>query len=346
MNIKKPLVSFHSKFVLVVVAAGMILASFEGASPRNAYAVCQGTFVNPLTDISWECMFPIRLAGVRVSPSGPDPESYISTPLCSCTDGALTRVGMVMGFREPAYMLDVVKDAWCFAGFGIDMGTSSIWGDGSAGEATSTKALRQEYSAHTHSYFYNPLYLLELMLDAQCLEKAPIGISDISEVRPDHMDVQLNLLLYPATLLFANPVATAACMADVLAASYGSPIDALFWCSGEWGNIFPLTGTSASKGMSNVRAAANVAAKSIARSHQNMLLWGTKGSSALCGMYPQPVWVKSQYRLQPVRPVRSALCPPIGRTELLWGAGQNPPSPGQADNFAYLLWRWRDCCSF
>ncbi len=95
-----------------------------------------------------------------------------------------------------------------------------------------------------------------------------------------------------------------------------------------------------------VRAAANVAAKSIARSHQNLLLWGTKGTAALCGTYPLPVWLKSQYKLQPVRPVRSALCPTIGRTELMWGAGNNPPSPGQADNFAYLLWRWRDCCAW
>lgn len=54
-------------------------------------------------------------------------------------------------------------------------------------------------------------------------------------------------------------------------------------------------------------------AKSIARSPQNLLLWGTKGMAALCGTYPLPVWLKSQYKLQPVRPVRSALCPTIGR---------------------------------
>jgi hypothetical protein len=69
-------------------------------------------------------------------------------------------------------------------------------------------------------------------------------------------------------------------------------------------------------------------------------------SGITSGTYPLPVWLKSQYKLQPVRPVRSALCPTIGRTELMWGAGNNPPSPGQADNFAYLLWRWRDCCAW
>lgn len=313
---------------------------------QSAQAVCKSTFVNPLTDTCWECMFPIRLAGVRVSPSSPDPESYLSTPLCSCQDGAIQRVGLVMGFREPAYMVDVVKDAWCFAGFGVDMGKSSVWGDGSSVNGGDGYGQRSEYSAHTHSYFYNPLFLLELLMDARCLDKSPTGISDISEVRPEHLDGQLNLMLYPQTLLFANPVALAACMADTVAATAGHPVDALFWCAGEWGPIYPLTGYSSAKGASGVRAAANVAAKSIARSHNNLLLWGTKGMSALCGPYPQPILLKSQYKLQPVRPVRSRLCPAIGRSELLWGAGMNPPSPKQADNFAYLLWRWRDCCSF
>ena len=322
------------------------LALLLGGLVQSAHAVCKSTFVNPLTDTCWECLFPIRLAGVRISPSSPDPESYLSTPLCSCQDGAIQRVGLVMGFREPAFMIDVVNDAWCFAGFGVDMGKSSVWGAGSSVNGGDGYGQRSEYSAHTHSYFYNPLFLLELLMDARCLDKSPTGISDISEVRPEHLDGQLNLMLYPQTLLFANPVALAACMADTVAATAGHPVDALFWCAGEWGPIYPLTGYSSAKGASGVRAAANVAAKSIARSHNNLLLWGTKGMSALCGPYPQPILLKSQYKLQPVRPVRSRLCPAIGRSELLWGAGMNPPSPKQADNFAYLLWRWRDCCSF
>lgn len=258
----------------------------------------------------------------------------------------MSRIGLVMGFREPAYMLDVVKDAWCFAGFGVDMGKTAAWGDGGALTKHTSNTQEQSYFAHTHSYFYNPLFLLELLLDARCMEKVPVGIADISEVRPDHDDSMLNLMLYPQTLLFANPVALAACMADVVSASAGFPLDALFWCSGQWGPVYPLTGYSSAPGNSNVSAAANVGAKSIARSHNNLLLWGTKGTAGLCGLYPMPVWVKSQYKMQPVRPIRSRLCPTIGRTELLWGSFMNPAVPSKEGNFAYLLWRWRDCCSF
>ena len=139
------------------------LALLLGGLVQSAHAVCKSTFVNPLTDTCWECLFPIRLAGVRISPSSPDPESYLSTPLCSCQDGAIQRVGLVMGFREPAFMIDVVKDAWCFAGFGVDMGKSSVWGDGSSVNGGDGYGQRSEYSAHTHSYFYNPLFLLELL---------------------------------------------------------------------------------------------------------------------------------------------------------------------------------------
>lgn len=312
----------------------------------DAQAVCKSSFVNPLTETSWECMFPIRLAGVRITPSAPDPESYVSTPLCACKDGAFQRIGLVMGFREPAYMLDVVKDAWCFAGFGIDMGKSKVWGNGGSKTDQNSNEQSKKFFAHTHSYFYNPLYLLELLMDSRCLEKLPTGIADLSEVRPDHSDSMLNLMLYPQSVLFANPLATAACMADSISASAGFPLDALFWCSGTWGPIYQMTGYSRSAGYSNVSAASNVAAKSIARSHNNLLLWGTKGTAALCGNYPMPVWLKSQYKLQPVRPVRSRLCPPIGRSEILWGAFMNPPVPNKEGNFAFLLWRWRDCCTF
>ncbi len=314
--------------------------------PHQAQAVCKTTFVNPLTDPAWPCMFPIRLAGIALTPSAPDPETYVSAPLCSCQDGAFKRVGFTMGFREPSYMVDVTKDSWCFAGLGLDMGKSSVWGDGSEGGLAGKKSMAELYYANTHSYYYNPLYILEILLDAKCLDKAPMAITDISEIRPDHNDAVLNLMMYPQSLLFSNPVSVAVCMADSIAATTGYPLDALFWCAGTWGPVYPLTGHSTVKGNTNISASANVAVKSIARAHNNLMLWGTKGEAALCGFYPQPVTMKSQYKIQPVRPLQTGSCVPIGRSELLWGAGNNPPAPGKADNFAYLLWRWRDCCAF
>ena len=37
---------------------------------------CTGHFVNPITDICWECLFPISLGAIPVWPSGkPDPKN-------------------------------------------------------------------------------------------------------------------------------------------------------------------------------------------------------------------------------------------------------------------------------
>lgn len=313
---------------------------------QAAHAICNTQFVNPLLEPAWPCMFPVRMAGFSLTPSPPDPESYISTPLCSCQDGAFKRVGITMGFREPAYMQDVTKDAWCLAGLGVDMSKSSVWGDGAAGGLASAGSNADTYYANTHGYYYNPLYILEILLDAKCLDKAPMAITDLSEIRPEHGDGPLNLMIYPQTLLFANPVSVAVCMADAIAATTGFPIDALFWCAGTWGTTYPLTGYSTLKGNTTVSAAANIAMKSVARAHNNLILFGTKGEGAMCGAYPQPVIMKSQYKIQPMRPRRTGSCVPIGRSEMLWGAFTNPPAPSKADNFAYLLWRWRDCCAF
>ena len=114
----------------------LVVLLIMGIMAGDALAVCNGAFVNPLTETSWSCMFPIRLAGVRISPSGPEPESHISTPLCSCQDGEFTRVGLVMEFSEPALMLDVVLtdgivglDDLCRA-FGLGQRLDAVIGGG------------------------------------------------------------------------------------------------------------------------------------------------------------------------------------------------------------------------
>lgn len=44
---------------------------------------CVGRFVNPITDICWKCIFPIRIAGLKVASGEPDPEGA-KGPLCTC----------------------------------------------------------------------------------------------------------------------------------------------------------------------------------------------------------------------------------------------------------------------
>ncbi|MCV5837072.1 TraU family protein, partial [Escherichia coli] len=36
----------------------------------SADSACEGRFVNPITDICWSCIFPIKVAGVPISGGG------------------------------------------------------------------------------------------------------------------------------------------------------------------------------------------------------------------------------------------------------------------------------------
>jgi conjugal transfer pilus assembly protein TraU len=292
-------------------------------------------------------MYPIRLAGYSITPSGPDPESKVDQPLCTCDDGGLQHVGLSIGFREPSRMLDVVKDSFCLASLGMDMGDSTPWGDGGAQSPPPLLAGQvPSYKAHTHYYYFNPLIILEILMDMSCLEKLPLDVAALSELDPFVQSDDLLLLAFPETVLFANPVAIIACAADAVAATVGNPLDALFWCAGAWGSTYPLSNSGPGNEDTWVQNAALVAAKYLARGHRELLNWGTKGEAAMCGPYPQPIWQKTQYKLQLVQPVKMRSCIPIGRPGLMWSSGKNPPVPGKNDNFSMIVWRYRDCCSF
>lgn len=70
-------------------------------------AKCVGRFLNPVTDVCWSCIFPIRIAGVQVVSGGPDPQSP-RQPLCVCAppDVTVPRVGIPVSFWEPVRLVD------------------------------------------------------------------------------------------------------------------------------------------------------------------------------------------------------------------------------------------------
>ena len=66
------------------VATLAVLASLAGlATPAAAGPTCHGQFMNPITDICWECIFPISIGAVAVSNGQEDIENPAS-PICIC----------------------------------------------------------------------------------------------------------------------------------------------------------------------------------------------------------------------------------------------------------------------
>lgn len=95
----------------------MLLLSFCFAASASA-GNCKGRIINPITDVCWSCVFPIKLGGVTLSSGkNADPETDANR-LCLCASGANITVGLNMSFWEPLRTAEVVRTPYCFPSLG------------------------------------------------------------------------------------------------------------------------------------------------------------------------------------------------------------------------------------
>jgi conjugal transfer pilus assembly protein TraU len=306
-------------------------------------AKCVGRFVNPITDICWSCLFPITIAGMKVSPSGED-TSNPKQILCTCTK-PFPRVGIPISFWEPVRMVDVTRTPYCLVNMGgMQLMQNGVKGQGGVENSHGTGSTMRNSFYQVHWYMYPVLYWLELLVDFVCMEKGDVDIAYITELDPMWNDDETSFILNPEAALFGNPVAQAACAADCLKASAGFGFDTMFWCAGCQGGMYPFSG-SVPAHVGGVQASLLVLERMVAKLHREGLLWGTMGKEAWCDRYPMPIIKKSQYKTQMLFPIPSTgsrQCYPLGRSEVIWGSGKEFPYRGE--DFGYLIWRKRACC--
>ncbi len=319
------------------------------SNSRDAVAVCKGIVHNPLTEVCWECIFPISIGGVTVSKN---PGDYLSdkpdikSPICTCPGPlGVPRVGIPVSFWEPARYIETVKDAYCFPsmGFGLKNPSNGLL-DGSntcgggAQEGTSTFL-----QAH---YFIYPIWtMMELLIDFTCVEHSGFDLTYMTEVDPTWNNDALALIMYPETLLFANFPAQLSCIADSVASNIGRPITALYWCMGSWGSTYPMSGHTNEEDITE--ASLGLAARLIYKMSRSGAICDT--GITLCSCIPTLIWIKKHYKFNIAKPVKGSQCIPVGRSAGIWGCGKNPTLPvaGNApDNFMYILFRKRTCCAF
>ena len=320
--------------ILIIVLVCMVSGS------ANAKIGCTGKFTNPITDICWSCLFPITIAGIKIVDGDPDTAApkfpLAPLPVCACLRPGIPAPvpGIPIGFWEPVRLVDVTKSPMCMVGLGgISLGSSPQKGYKEDGVGA---------FYHVHWYIYPVLYWLELLLDFVCIEASSVDIAYMTEFDPLWGDDVKTSILNPEALLFANPIAMAACTVDCLTSSVGLSNDSMFWCAGCQGCLYPMSGTTTYHN-GGVGTAQLTVTKFIAKMHRQLMLWGYYGSAGLCGKYPMPVIKKSQYRMQMVYPIpETSSCKRIGQTEVLWQAGKEYPIWGE--DFTFLIWRKRDCC--
>ena len=79
----------------------------------KAEASCEGRFLNPITDVSWKCMFPITIGNVPLMPGSNDTRNP-DIPVCFCRRGDVPLVpGISIGFWEPIRVIEVTRTPYC-----------------------------------------------------------------------------------------------------------------------------------------------------------------------------------------------------------------------------------------
>lgn len=330
-------------FLAVASLLGLMGAAVAQSGPAPT---CTGKFMNPLTDICWSCVFPLKIGSATLIGAGQEDNGTSGgSPFCACTGSGLPRVGVKVSFWEPARIVEVVRAPYCFPSLG---GMKLNVGIDAPAHGRSRKDSGSKASFYQVHWYINPImFWLEVLIDNSCLEQGVFDLAYFTEVDPLWSDSQLTFIINPDVALFTNLPAQAACAADCAAATAGFPLNELFWCAGCQGSMYPLDGWVGTH-LGGVQASTLLTQRMTNKMHREGLIWAASGSDGLCGYYVQPIMDKSNYKMQMIYPVRATekingkCCQTFGRSTTIWGAGKEFPYRGE--DFAYQLFRKRDCC--
>lgn len=334
----------HKLFSLLFALLLALAGDGAQASPAN----CHGKWANPITDICWSCMFPMTLGPVPIVPIGPrDLPSNPPSPLCMCGP----RPGITTGFWEPARVVEVTRTPFCMPTLGgLEFPVGWLAPHGAIESKSVTRKTSRGSFYQAHLLINVVMSWLEVLLDAVCLEPMGIDVAYMTEFDPLWNDDALTAILQPEAILFANPLAIAACIPDCVTTSAADlPLEPLFWCSGCQGGIFPMDGRVPTHD-GGVRAAALITHKMIYKMHRQLVMWQFWGPSALCSPHANPLMTKGAYRTQLLYPIPGTLgvngqcCQTLGNTTMLYGALKE--FPVQGEDWAFTIFRKRNCCAF
>lgn len=334
----------------VILATWLSLLWLPGwlQAQQSSSPTCVGQFLNPITDICWSCILPLKIGDMSMLTDNQEENGTSGQAFCWCSaaETGVPKVGVSISFWEPARTVEVVRRPYCFPSLGgvkLDPGIDAP-AHGRIGE----NGKRTPASFYQVHWYVNPvLYWLEILVDNPCLEQNVFDLAYFTEVDPLWSDSELTFVLNPEAALFTSPLAQAACAADCVAATSGFSMSELFWCAGCQGGMYPLNGWVATH-IGGVQASSLLTQRFTNKMHREGLIWSASGKDGMCGYVMQPLMDKRNYKTSMTYPVRQTdkingrCCQPFGRSTILWGAGKSYPYRGE--DFAYMLFRKRDCC--
>ena len=297
-----------------------------------------------LTDICWDCLFPIRLGTWPLINEGRIPNGAYdgATPFCECVnDASLPVYGFISGMWEPSRLVEFQRVPGCASVLGGERFPFDRVFQGHHGEGEHDGS--DESFMHYHYYAFPLLAMLDLFIKRECSSDGylELDLMYLSEVDPTWNNDELAFFTNPEVAAVANPVAAMACIPDALASTAKRPVNSLFWCAGTWGTIYPLSGHQTGGG-GVIRDSSLLTARVLAALHRRGLARKTMGEDALCRSEIHPMLPKSQYKFTMLYPVPETSSDHVmGESILRWGLGRT--IPGREDP-VYTIWKWNDCC--
>lgn len=328
----------------VLLFIAVLLLTFSSPSQSNAAeASCPSynVFGRVMTDICWDCMYPMTIAGLDIG-GGTKPSAAANAGLiCKCTDrNGIPWFGFPYASWQPARLVEVVTRPYCaptLGGITLQSSDGRMMGGRQPGndEPLSTTF----YNFHYYAFPINTM--LNMFTGCATDGYLDFDMMYLSEVDPTWNNDELAFFTNPEITMTANPVAVAACIADAALTTFTEPSDALYWCAGSWGSMYPFTGNIDNDSLPEV--AGLVTARALAAIHRRMLAWKFMGDAAMCKPYVYPSLPKTQYKFSQLYPYAESNGNHwIGESSILWGQWRT--NIGNGESFVELIWRWSDCC--
>jgi len=352
MNSRTTAFGWLRRIALCLMIAGVSLLQAQTTTTTGQAIGCPniGAFTGGvLAETCWNCILPIRIAGVPYGGLPINVPIGAASPTCVCPGRlfGLPTPGVTLGMWQPRHIVEIVRRPFCSP----TLGASLLGSAGSTGSAlTSTNwggfSDGEDNAYYQYHVFIYPLALIfDQLEDAVCVSQigSDMDLLFMSEIDPTWNNDELSLYLTPEALLFADPAAIAACAADAAQSTAFQPDPLLFWCAGSWGTLYPFTGHTTEHGDMQ-RDASLTATRGLAVTHRLGLLQKTMGDDAVCHAHPDPVLPRNQYKLQTMWPIPElGMNHWIGENAFVWGEWRNIPVVGE--DFVYTLFSWQDCCA-
>lgn len=307
---------------------------------------CEGDMFDPTSDMEWDNAFPITIAGLEINKNNnQDPPMMYMPAICACPGlFGYPALGIGVTYWQPIMLIEIEKRPGCSAAWG---GTTILSGykklHSEQGYFKHDRGAAQATKMQVHAYEYPVFSFYDIFKTVACVSPSGFDLMFMSEIDPMWQDDEWSGIMNPEAGLFASKIAQYACVVDSVAANVRFPIDAMFWCAGTWGGVYPLSGT-ANQSMYTFQLNHLVLAKYLAWASRIGIAYTTIGPSARCFGHPNPIWVKSQYRVDQAAPFHRSGSPlvigalPIKQTP--WMITNAPTKESTVD----ILWQGQQCC--